>query len=124
MDVSAMPKIAINTDHALVKTTLRIKLRGDMKDKEESVARYRKPTEEEEEKYNSFIWEAMSKRQEENWNEDRKLEEFTKAMHAAAQSHLSEISPEQRKNYISKETWNPILERQVQRQMGEAEKDK
>ncbi len=47
LDVSAMPNIAINTDHALVKTTLRINLRGNMKDKEESVARYRKPTEEE-----------------------------------------------------------------------------
>ena len=44
-------------------------------------------------------------------------------MHAAAQSHLTEISPEQRKNYISKETWNLIKERQAQRQMGDAEKE-
>ena len=45
-------------------------------------------------------------------------------MHAAAQSHLTEISPEQRNNYISKETWNFIEERQTQRQLGEAEKEK
>ena len=95
-----------------------------MKDKEESVARYRKPTEHEDDEYNSFIWEAMSKRQEENWNEDRKLEEFTKAMHAAAQSHLTEISPEQRKNYISKETWNLIKERPAQRQIGRSRERK
>ena len=122
LDVSAMPKIAINTDHALVKTILRIKLRGEIKDKEESVARYRKPTEEEEEQYNTFIWEAMNKRQEEHWDKNNELEEFTKATHAAAQSHLTEIAPEQRNNYISKETWNLIKERQTQRQMGEAAK--
>ena len=46
-DVSALPKIALNIVHALVKATLRIKLKGYMKDKEEKVARYRKPTEEE-----------------------------------------------------------------------------
>ncbi len=93
LDVSALQQIALNTDHALVKATLRIKLKGYMKDKEEKVARYRKPTEEEEDKYNTFIWEAMNKRQEENWSKEKKLEEFTKAMHAAAQSHLTEISP-------------------------------
>ena len=65
----------------------------------------------------------MNKRQEDNWNKDRKLEEFTKAMHAAAQSHLTEISPEQRQNYISIETLDLIKERQPQRQMGEAEND-
>ncbi len=124
LDVSAMPTIAINTDHALVKTILRIKLRGEIKDKEENVARYRKPTEEEEEQYNTFIWEAMNKRQEEHWNKDKQFEEFTKAMHAAAQTHLTEISPEQRKNYISKETWDLIKGRQTQRQLGEAEKEK
>ena len=52
---------------------------------------------------------------EENWDKNKKLEEFTKAMHAAAQSHLTEISPEQKNNYISKETWNLIKERQTQR---------
>ena len=124
LDVSAMPKIVINTDHTLVKTILRIKLRGEIKDKEESGARYRKPIEEEEERYNTYIWEAMNKRQEEHLDNSRQLEEFTKAMHAAAQSHLTEIAPEQRKNYISKETWNLIKERQTQRQMGEAEKEK
>ncbi len=54
-------KIAINTDHALVKTTIRIQLGGDMKDKEGSVARYRKPNKDEEARYNTFIWEAVSK---------------------------------------------------------------
>ena len=56
LDVSAMPKVAINTDHALVKAILIIKLRGEIKDKEERVARCRKPTEEEEEQYNYLFW--------------------------------------------------------------------
>jgi hypothetical protein len=32
-----------------------------MKDKEGSVARYRKPNKDEEARYNTFIWEAVSK---------------------------------------------------------------
>ena len=50
-----------------------------MKDKEEKVARYSKPTEEEGEKYSTFIWEAMNKRQEENWSKEKKLEELLEA---------------------------------------------
>ena len=65
-DVTAMPKIAINTDHALIKTSLRIQLRGEIKEKEERAVRYRKPTEKEGEQYNTFIWEAINKRTEEN----------------------------------------------------------
>ena len=47
MDVRAKPETALNSDHAIVVTTLRIKMVGKPKEEKDKVLRYRSPTDEE-----------------------------------------------------------------------------
>ena len=50
-DVESKPSIAINSDHAMLKTKVKLRLRADKKTEQDTVVRYRKPTKEQVDKF-------------------------------------------------------------------------
>ena len=127
MNVRAMPNISLNSDHALFVVDYGARLAKFEKKKVDKVPRYRTPSEEQKEAYNKEVKDKLISIA--DWfmdlsSIDDYIANFTESIHKAAECTLGEISPEQRKSYISAETWKLIEERQQAREAEDPEKEK
>ena len=102
-DVTARPDIHFPSDHYIVESTIRIKLPGFKENP--------RPTTQEWNNYNQQLKEQLGDVIDPNRDLDS-WDNFAEIIFRTACNTLSQITPRQKRNYISRRTWNLIEQRQ------------
>ena len=122
--MESKPGIAINSDHAIIVAQIKLKLKGELKKKAEGIKRYRSPNEHQIELYNKEINEKMSAyTADQQGNPSEQLTFVVACLADSASNNLTEISPHQKKSYITEPTWEQIEKRNVCRQQGDIDEE-
>ena len=109
-DVTARPDIHFPSDHYIVESTIRIKLPG-FKENPRPRPKFRQPTTQEWNNYNQQLKEQLGDVIDPNRDLDS-WDNFAEIIFRTACNTLSQITPRQKRNYISRRTWNLIEQRQ------------
>ena len=92
----------------------RVKLKAETKDSiVGKVQKFRKPTDEEWKAYNDAVQTQTRQTNEGDW------QTLNRAILEAAETHLTKVDKEQKKHYLSKNTWNKIDQRQKAHEQGD-----
>ena len=123
VNVECKPNIAINSDHAMLVSNVKIKLKGESKKDMEKVGRYRKPTDNQIKAYSKEVEDKIDDYLKDKEILDAKdyMETFVNCILNSAKNNLDVIDPKQRNPYISKKTWDLIEERDKHRKAGRSE---
>ena len=109
-DVTARPDVHFPSDHYIVESTIRIKLPG-FKENPRPRPKFRQPTTQEWNNYNQQLKEQLGDVIDPNRDLDS-WDNFAEIIFRTACNPLSQITPRQKRNYISRRTWNLIEQRQ------------
>ena len=125
-DVECNPNIAINSDHAMLVSKIKIKLKKEEKKEMEKVDRYRKPKDEQIKAYNNEFETKMKEYINDEDITDAKeyMDKLVNTLLEAAGNNFDIIDPKQKQSYISKKTWDLIEERDAHRKAGRSEDEK
>ena len=104
VDVECKPNIAIHSDHAMLVSKIKIKLKGESKKDIEHIERYRKPKEHQIKAYNKEADNKMKDYLKDQEMLDAKdyMDTFVNMILDPARNNLDIVDPKQRKPYISK----------------------
>jgi len=122
-NINTTKEIDIDSDHKLMWAEINIKLKKkEPNNTAETAYRFRPPTDEQIEVYNKEI---MKKANETNWIEKGdKFEHFAQLIKEAARHSFDRIPAKQKKEYISKETWELMENRRQMLRANDPEKVK
>ena len=116
-DVVARPDIYFPSDHYVLEATIKVKLPGFEETPNKRI-KFRQPTEEEWNRYNlklKELWGDVMSLQNYDWKA------LSNQILLAANASLTKENPQQRRNYISRRTWNLIQKRQNEHQNGNSQ---
>ena len=103
----------INSDHALLIATVKVKLATKKKSKIPTNIKYREPTSAQIEAYNESFRQAIEKQKlDGSWHTHDKGDIIADAVTQAAKQHLTRVPTTQKKNYLSDRTWQLILKKE------------
>ena len=122
-DVENRTGIAVDSDHAMIIARVKIKLKSAKTLRRHTINRYREPTEELKTQFNDRIRQIYSFT---SGSEGIEINNgrFTRAINRAAKECLTKIPIEQKKSYISEETWELIQRKQEARNNGQTQVEK
>ena len=115
-----------DSDHIPIAAEIRTSMkRCEKQEKPKAAKKYHKPAKEEKKAYNDEIREAIKKIHREALLEGRqdtiKLSDWINIIENAAEATLKEVDPTIRKDYISRDTWDKIKERNEEQEKGDPE---
>ena len=108
-DYSTTDRTIIDSDHKLVTCKIDRKLAKKQAERPDRIPKYRTPTEERKREYNLQIRTIIE--QDEHRGQDASFTDFAQIMLQAAQKQLTPVPREQKKPYISENTWRLIEEK-------------
>ncbi len=117
-NVEARPDVSVDSDHAVVTTRVKVRLAAKTKNPTQRPIRYRNPTEQQKQDYNSCVRDKMHA-MDDSTSLEQKFNALIHSMKHAADTQLTQISRLQKQHYLTQATWQLIEERQACRDRGD-----
>ena len=121
VDVSSKPELAFNSDHCLVISTIKIRLKRQPTETNEPIIRYRNPTKQQKHEYNRRLSLNETWYEDQTIDLDERMRGLMEDMLNRAAENFTPIPPKQKQSYLTEKTWNLITKRQEAHEKGNEE---